>query len=43
MIAWCLCTPPLTAETFGGKVSASSVSRREIAGWKKKRRKNEKS
>ena len=32
MIAQCPCTPPLTVETFGEKISAGACSGKEIAG-----------
>ena len=38
MIAKRLCTPPLPLEAFNEKISASTGSRKEIAGLKKKKR-----
>ena len=35
-IAWCPCTPPLTMETFGEKISAEACSGKEIAGLLRK-------
>ena len=39
-IARCPCTPPLTLETFGEKISAKACSGKEIAGLKRKKKKN---
>ena len=36
-IARCPCTPPLTVETFGEKISAVACSGKEIAGLLKKK------
>ena len=35
-IAWCPCTPPSTAETFGEEISAEACSGKEIAGLLRK-------
>ena len=40
MIARCPCTPPLPLEAFNEKISASTVSNKEIAGLKKKKKRN---
>ena len=37
-IPWCPCTPPLTMETFGERISAEVCSGKEIAGLLKKKR-----
>ena len=37
-IACCPCTPPLTIETFGEKISAEACSGKEIAGLLRKMR-----
>ena len=39
-IARCLCTPPLPLEAFNKKISASTGSSKEIAGLKKKKKRN---
>ena len=39
-IAQYQCTPPTTAETLGERISSSTGSDKEIAGLKKKRKKN---